>query len=233
MSNKLYALIAIVDHSRGDELASVYNNENVPVSIATHGHGIADSSVLEMLGFGENKKSIFISIVTKAHAKQIFGAADEKMHIAKPGKGILFTVPLTSATAFLAGLVQNIDTQNFSTQEGENVMTKEHEYELIITIVTKGFSSNVKDAAISAGARGGTLIHALGLGGAEAQKFLGIKIAPEKDLVLNVVPCEMKKDVMTAISNSVGINTEGQGIIFSLPVDSALGLTAASSTQPE
>ena len=100
----------------------------------------------------------------------------------------------------------------------------ENKYELIMTIVTSGYSATVKNAAIGAGARGGTLIHALGLGGEEAQKFLGIAIQPEKEIILNVVTREQKNDVMRAISEAVGINTEGRGIIFSLPVDAAFGL---------
>ena len=104
-------------------------------------------------------------------------------------------------------------------------MPAEYPYELIISIITKGHFPEVKAAASAAGARGGTLIHALGLGGEEAQKFLGISIQPEKDIILIVVNREEKNKVMKAIAEAAGINTEGKGIIFSLPVDSALGLS--------
>ena len=100
-----------------------------------------------------------------------------------------------------------------------------HEHELIVTIITKGCFAEVKAAANSAGARGGTLIHALGMGGEEAQKFLGISIQPEKDIILIVVRREEKNKVMKAIAEAAGINTQGKGIIFSLPVDSAIGLS--------
>ena len=104
-------------------------------------------------------------------------------------------------------------------------MAYDYPYELIISITTKGHLPEIKAAASAAGARGGTLIHALGLGGEEAQKFLGISIQPEKDIVLIVVKKEDKSKVIGSISKAVGINTEGKGIIFSLPVDSALGLS--------
>ena len=104
----------------------------------------------------------------------------------------------------------------------------EHEYELIITIITRGYFQDVKTAALAAGARGGTLIHALGMGAEEAQKFLGIAIQPEKEIILNVVKREDKNKVMSAIAESSGINTQGRGIIFSLPVDCVMGLNKAS-----
>ena len=36
---------------------------------------------------------------------------------------------------------------------------------------------------------------------------------------------EEKNKVMKAIAEAAGINTQGKGIIFSLPVDSAIGLS--------
>ena len=65
------------------------------------------------------------------------------------------------------------------------------------------------------------------MGGDEAQKFLGIAIQPEKEIILNVVRREEKNGVMSAIAEAAGINTQGRGIIFSLPVDHAMGLAKA------
>ena len=59
------------------------------------------------------------------------------MNISKPGKGIIFTVPLTSATTFLSGVLKKDDeSQPKITKENESYMTNEHQYELIITIIT-------------------------------------------------------------------------------------------------
>ena len=223
MSKKLRAVFSIVDYSKGDLIAEIYKKQNVPVFFATHGNGAAPSAVLELLGFGENKKSIMISILDLPQSEQVFAAVEEKMNISKPGKGIMFSVPLTGATAFLAGLTDSGATD--AAQKGRDFEMAQHEFELIITIVTKGYSQDVKAAANAAGARGGTLIHALGMGSEEAQKFLGITIQPEKDLILNVVRREEKTTIMKAIAEASGINTKGRGIIFSLPVDAAMGLS--------
>ena len=219
------AVFTIVDYSKGEMIAEIYKKENVPVFISTHGNGCADSSVLELLGFGENKKSVMISLLDMEHSERVFEAVDEKMHIKKPGTGIMFSVPLTSATAFLVGLMHSESKNEAAQEKGREAGMAEHEFELIITIITKGYFPEVKAAANAAGARGGTLIHALGMGGEEAQKFLGITIQPEKDLILNVVRREEKATIMKAIAEASGINTKGRGIIFSLPVDAAMGLS--------
>lgn len=225
--NNMRILFSIVDYSRGEEILSLYKNAKLPVVFSTHGHGCADTSIFEYLGFGENKKSVTICALSDERAKYFFSLAEEKLNISRPGKGIIFTVPTSSATAFLAGLVDSDDKNQPKITKEKKENMSEYKYELIITIITSGFSAQVKDAAVAAGARGGTLIHALGLGGEEAKKFLGIAIQPEKEIVLNVVKREEKTAVMKAIAEAAGINTEGRGIIFSLPVDEAVGLSGA------
>lgn len=225
MSKQMRAVFSIVDYSKGDMIAEVYKKEKVPVFFSTHGNGSADSSILELLGFGENKKSVMISVLDLPASQRVFEAVDERMHIRKPGTGIMFSVPLTSATAFLVGLMGQNTSNTETAEKGREATMAQHEYELIITIITKGYFPDVKAAANAAGARGGTLIHALGMGGEEAQKFLGIAIQPEKDVIFNVVPREDKARIMKAIADASGINTQGRGIIFSLPVDAAMGLS--------
>lgn len=234
MSRQMRAVFTIVDYSRSEEIAEIYKSEKVPIRFATHGHGAADSEVLNYLGFGENKKSVMISLLTVERSNRLITVAEEKMHLSKPGKGIIFSVPVSAMTAFLAELVSRDGENNTEiTKESEIKMSREHQHELIVTIVTKGYFPDVKAAANAAGARGGTLIHALGLGGEEAQKFLGISIQPEKDIILVVVRREEKGKVMKAIADAAGINTQGRGIIFSLPVDSAFGLSETPLQEKE
>ncbi|HHU29978.1 MAG TPA: P-II family nitrogen regulator [Firmicutes bacterium] len=94
----------------------------------------------------------------------------------------------------------------------------------MISIVNSGYFEQVMEAAKTAGATGGTLIHARGLGAKEAVKYLGITIQPEKDLVLILAPREKRHAIMENMTHEVGLNTPGKGIIcFSLPVNQAIG----------
>ena len=102
----------------------------------------------------------------------------------------------------------------------------ETKYNLIITVVNRGFADQVIDAAREAGARGGTVIYARGTGVHEMEKFLNISIQPEKELILTIVKKSDAKEVTQAIVHSAGLKTEGRGICFSLPITDLVGIAS-------
>ena len=109
-----------------------------------------------------------------------------------------------------------------------------YSHEVILCIVNSGFSDEVMDAAREFGARGGTVIRARGTASAEAEKLFNIAIQPEKEIVMILIESKLKNDILHAIYQKVGLNTPGQGIAFTLPVESVVGLSSAPiSTEPE
>ena len=104
-------------------------------------------------------------------------------------------------------------------------MKQAYEYEVIFCIVNSGYGEAVMDAARTVGARGGTIINARGTASLDAEKIFGITVQPEKEIVMIVVPAKIKDDVLHALYKDVGLQTAGQGIAFSMPVDGAVGLT--------
>ena len=107
------------------------------------------------------------------------------------------------------------------------------QHECIVCIVNAGFSDAVMDAAKEFGARGGTVVHARGTASQEAEKFFQITIQPDKEMVMILVPSDIKDDILHALYRSVGLQTPGQGIAFSLPVDGVVGLSAQSGAAPD
>ena len=102
---------------------------------------------------------------------------------------------------------------------------KPNTHELIICIVNNGFSDTVMEAAKEAGARGGTVLNARGTANKEAEAFFHIAIQPEKEVVMILVPLNVKDAVLHSLYEKAGLNTMGQGIAFSLPVEDVVGLT--------
>lgn len=100
-----------------------------------------------------------------------------------------------------------------------------NEYELIFTILNRGFSDLVMDSARKSGATGGTIITARGTGAEIAEKLFGINISQEKEIILILTERKNRNALMRAICESAGLNTRGRGITFSLPVDDVLGVT--------
>ncbi len=99
------------------------------------------------------------------------------------------------------------------------------QFELIVCIVNSGFSDVVMSAARECGARGGTVINARGTAKEETEKLFNISIHPEKEIILILAAIDIKDNILHALYKTVGINTDGQGIVFTLPVDETAGLS--------
>lgn len=97
-------------------------------------------------------------------------------------------------------------------------------YDLIVTIVNKGWSSTVIEASQEAGARGATVLKARGSGLKDLTLLFGIPIEPEKDVILCAVPEEISRAVLTKIANSAALCKPGAGISFKLPIKSIVGV---------
>lgn len=212
------ALFLITDYRYLQKVKDIFAEESLPCRFSVHGHGSADSAMMDYLGLGDNKKLIVASFAADNAVMGLYKLFNDRLSLSKAGSGIVFAVPVTGASGTAFAL-----NGTTAEKEGNTEMT-EPKYELIITIVNRGGFEAVKEASKAAGARGGTLLHGLGLGGEEAAKFLGISIQPEKDIVLIVVEREDREKIMQNILDTAGILTEYRGICFSLPVDSALGL---------
>lgn len=220
---RLEALITIVDFSLGKSLSKLFKNNNIPIIILIHGHGTAKSVIYDILGYGSLKKIIAVSIQTKNMSKSIMNQIHNRLDFSKPGTGIAFTISLSSVSKTLSMISKQADEYLKMGSEGMTVKPKEP-YHLIVTIVNSGYFEQVMEAAKKAGATGGTLLHARGLGSKEAIKYLRITIQPEKDLVLILTSREKKLAIMESIMQEVGLNKAGMGICFSLPVNNAMGL---------
>ncbi len=96
--------------------------------------------------------------------------------------------------------------------------------DLIVTIVKKGFSEQIIQASIEAGAKGGTVVFGRGTGIHEQQKIFGIPIEPEKEIILTVVSKTQTDDILKAIRESGELDKPGMGIGFVISLDKVIGM---------
>lgn len=102
---------------------------------------------------------------------------------------------------------------------------KKKEFEVIFAIVNNGFADQVMLAAKEAGAKGGTIIRARGSSDIGVDKKYGLTITPEKELLMILTKVSSKDKIMDAIYKAdLSLETDNRGIVFSLPVDSVVGL---------
>ncbi len=100
----------------------------------------------------------------------------------------------------------------------------EKKFDLIVTVVNKGFSDYVVDVAKQAGASGATILYGRGTGIHEQDVFMGVNIQPEKELVLILAFKENREKIMTEIASLARLNESGKGLCFSMPVSDVAGI---------
>jgi len=176
---------------------------------------------LDYLGLESPEKAVAFSILeekTWLHTKK---QLEKKLQIDAPGGGISFIIPLSSigGKKTLQFLLESEDYQ----KEEESTL-KNTTHDLIIVIAEQGYTNQIMDAARAAGAYGGTIIHAKGTGMEAAEKFLGVSLAAEKEMVFIVSKTEQKNDIMRAIMKDAGLDSKAKSIAFSLPVSDTAGL---------
>ena len=211
-------LFIITDNEK--KVEKIINKFKLPFNTITHGIGTASRSMLDFFGLNETEKFISMSLIPSYMEENIFGKLDGYMKLKEVGNGIAFSVPLSSSSKYVSDA--------FVKKEGEKMENKkieERKYHLLVTIVNEGFSDKVMNAAKKCGANGGTLIKGRELGGKNSFKFFNMTMEPEKDIILIVCKDNEKNKIMETVLEKVGLKTEGQGMCFSLPIDSTLGLS--------
>ena len=226
MSNepvKISLIITIVNRGRGEKAAEIAGRYGGLFNLCMLGRGTADSVLLDYLGLGETEKDVMLSALASAKAPLLLSELSAGLELARNGNGIAFTIPASSVGGpktmhFLAGR----DTEAC---EEEEIMN-EKKCELILTVVSRGLADLVMEAAKEHGATGGTILHARGTGIHEAEKFFGIPITPEKEVVMILAKKECKRAIMQAVCEKAGLSTEAHGISFSLPVNDVVGASS-------
>ena len=217
---ELYYVIAITDRDRGESMSALCRGAGLHMILTTLGRGTATSEHLSVYGLDATEKVVISGVASGEEAAQLLKAAKRKLFIDIPGNGLMLTVPLKSVAGgkTLAYLTDS--------QKTGGKPSMEFKHELIVVILNEGYSDFVMDAARAAGAGGGTVLHAKGTGSARAEKFFGVSLAEEKDLIYIVAHSDEKAAIMEAISEKAGPGTRAGAICFSLPISSVAGLRA-------
>lgn len=217
----LYMMAVITNRNMKDRFKIFFEENGQAVFFETPGRGTASSEVLDYFGLEATEKMVYLAIVTDNMWKKLKRGLIVRLQIDVPGTGIAFTVPLSSigGKKALQYLIQ--DQEYVKEEESELKGTK---YELLIAIANQGSIDAVMDAARSANAGGGTVIHAKGTGTEGARKFLGVSVAEEKEMIFIVTRTEEKNKIMKAIMEKTGLGSKEKTVIFSLPVTDTAGL---------
>ena len=222
----LCLLLTIIKRADIKEYHAFFEKHSVSVIYDTLGNGTAHEKTLALLGIEKNEKAVLISLITYPSLKNILQGLAQEMKIDLPNRGIAVAIPLSSIGGakaleyYIAGQISEVDNESSKERNEEEKMQTVQE--LIVAVYEKGYTDMVMDAAREAGAGGGTTIRAKGTG-AGAQKFFGLSLAEEKEMLFIVTATDKKKDIMRAIMQNAGIDSKAHSLVFSLPVTETAG----------
>lgn len=228
--SELHLMVTITDRSTIKKFISLYRRHGVDVSFITVGYGTAVSETLDYLGLEETEKAVILSVVTERVWREVKLDLQNRLKIDVPGTGIAFLIPLSSIGG-KKPLLFLTENQNFI--KGEESSLKDTKYELLVVIANQGYTNMVMDAAREVEEVGGTVIHAKGTGMEKAEKYLGVSLVAEKEMVFIVVKSGSKNRVMKAIMENAGLESRARAIVFSLPVTSTAGMRLMEEMKDE
>ncbi len=93
---KLKLLITIVDRQKVDYYVDLLQDFEINMQFVTYGLGTADSEMLTYLGLPDARKAVIFSIVKDENLPKLKDKLEEKFVKIKNGKGIAYTVSLSS-----------------------------------------------------------------------------------------------------------------------------------------
>lgn len=93
---KLKLLVLVVNQNKADFYTDLLQSFEVNMQVQMHAQGTAGSEMLHYLGLDESEKRVLFSIIREDRAADIMRALEEKFSTLRGGKGIAYTVPLSS-----------------------------------------------------------------------------------------------------------------------------------------
>ena len=216
---ELNLVMSIVARARHEAMEDIVHSLKLPFALTLYAKGTATSEHLSLHGLAPTEYALILTVADAEQTRKLMRTAKVRMFIDIPGNGIMMSVPLKSVGG---GRTMAYLTDNKTVTGEKPAMNTTHE--LIMVILNEGCSDMVMAAARPAGATGGTVLAGKGTGAREAEKFLGISLASEKDVVLIVAEKGNKSAIMKAIMEKAGPGTDAASICFSLPVTAVEGL---------
>ena len=228
--SELYLMSTITDREKWKKFRSFYRSFGIEVTLSTVASGTAASEMLNYFGLEESEKVVIFAFVTRELWRTVKDGLQKQLRIYVPGTVIAFIIPLSS----IGGKKQLqflTEYQNFT--KGEESTLLDTKYELLVAIANQGYTDLIMDAAREVGAAGGTVIHAKGTGMEGAERFLGVSLGSEKEMVFIVAKREHKNTIMRAIMKKAGMESKAKSIVFSLPVTSTAGMRLMEESHEE
>lgn len=98
----LKLLVTVVNRQKSDYYADLIQSLGANMQCFVAAEGTAATARLGIMGLGDERKSVIVSVVKASDSDKILGILGEKFKTVRNGKGVAYTVPMTSVISVLA-----------------------------------------------------------------------------------------------------------------------------------
>ncbi len=93
---KLKLLVSVIDREKADLYLALIQGFEVNMQLSLAAHGTASTETLRYLGLSDSNKAVIFSVIREDRADAALHYLENKFKTIKNGKGIAFTVPVSS-----------------------------------------------------------------------------------------------------------------------------------------
>lgn len=227
MLTQLHLLVVIVERSKSKKIIDILRTKKMPGQYVFHALGTANSDIMDMIGLGSNEKAVVTGFVANKLLPDLIADLSQQTGFHKAGRGIAFSVPLSGMLPPpVFDQEKGIEWIHKFESEVDNV-NEYISHDLIMVIVNEGCCDDVMEAARTAGATGGTIMHALHFGTQDMSNFFGVPMKEKKDVIAILTKREQKESILNALNNK--IDSKQHKMVFCLPADHVTGLNQTGS----
>ncbi|MDG5768017.1 P-II family nitrogen regulator [Balneolales bacterium ANBcel1] len=214
-------IVTVVSRDKTARVVKASKRKRAEGATIMHGQGTGIEKCKTFWGIPlEPEKDVIFTVVSDEHAEEVLDIISKSVKMSKPGNGVAFILDITRFT----GAVHLHKKKNKPEDLPLKAMDETAQFELIVTIVDKGFCEEIITASRKAGAAGGTIITGRGTGVHERGRLLSFNIEPEKEVILTLVPQSITDEVLETIVKTGELDKPGKGIAFVLNVEKVLGI---------
>ncbi|MDL2302413.1 hypothetical protein LJC58_08665 [Lachnospiraceae bacterium OttesenSCG-928-D06] len=212
--NSIKGIAAIVERGRGKLIVKEFKQNQIEISLQCLGNGTASSELMDVLGLGSSEKDILLGIAASSVIDKMMVKMDDS-ETQLNARGMIFDLQLTGLNSIIATVLLHQGQENGGAEmEQSNTASS-----LILVTVNQGYTEEVMDTARSAGARGGTIIRARWSGDKDSEKFYGINVQAEKEIIIIIAHGDNRNAIMETINKKHGLSSDASAMICSLPID--------------
>ncbi len=110
-TNRLELLITVVNRKKSEFYQDLLLSFDVNFQTAVNARGTASMQMLSLLGLEDSPKTVIFSFIREDKIQDALAALENKFQTIKDGRGVAYTVPLSSVIGVTAyGFLSNVKT---------------------------------------------------------------------------------------------------------------------------